>query len=173
MFERFTQQARVAVTNAVGEAERRGDRHVGNEHLLLAVIASHNPLTTPALDAFGVDVERARTTLDAGDVEALAAVGVDVAALPAPEPDDGGRRSFWPFRGPGSHKPFTSGAKQTLEATLRETLRLGDRHIGVEHLLLALATRTAPDPARHLLTAMFVDPAALRREIERRHKDAA
>ena len=172
MFERFTPQARVAVTNAVGEAERRGDRHVGTEHLLLAVIASHNPLTTPALDAFGVDVERARSTLDAGDVEALAAVGVDVAALPAPEPE-GGRRSFWPFRGPGSHKPFTGGAKQTLEATLRETLRLGDRHIGVEHLLLALAARTAPDPAHHLLTAMSVDPAALHREIERRHKHAA
>lgn len=173
MFERFTQDARAVVINAVGEAERRGDRHVGSEHLLLAVIASANPLVTPALDTFGIDPQRARAALDASDLAALAAVGVDVAALPAPAPDDGGRRSFGRLRGPGSHKPFTGGAKQTLEATLREALRLGDRHIGIEHMLLALAARTAPDPAHHLLTAMSVDPAALRTEVERRLQNAA
>lgn len=178
MFERFTPDARAVVMNAIGEAERRGDRHVGSEHLLLGVIASANPLTSAALDVFGIDLQRARRTLDAGDIEALAAVGVDVAELPAaeppaPEPDDGWRRSFWRFRRPGAHKPFTGGAKQTLEMTLREALRAGDRHIGTEHMLLALSARKIPDPAHHLLRAMSVDPDALRREVERRLQNAA
>jgi ATP-dependent Clp protease ATP-binding subunit ClpA len=111
--------------------------------------------------------------LDAGEIEALAAVGIDVAELPAPVQDDSWRRSFGRFRKPGGHKPFTGGAKQTLQTSLREAIRLGDRHIGTEHLLLALSTRTAPDPAHHLLTAMSVDHTALRAEVERRRRDAA
>lgn len=173
MFERFTQDARAVVTNAVDEAERRGDRHVGTEHLLLAVAASADPLTSTALDAFGIDLQGARRTLDASDIEALAAVGIDVAELPAPGPGHSWRRSFGRFRKPGGHKPFTGGAKQTLQTSLREAIRLGDRHIGAEHMLLALSTRPAPDHAHHLLTAMSVDPAALRAEVERQRRHAA
>jgi ATP-dependent Clp protease ATP-binding subunit ClpA len=172
MFERFTQDARAVVTNAIGEAERRGDRHVGSEHLLLGVIASANPLTSAALEAFGVRLQDARSTLDAGDVDALAAIGVQVAQVPAPAPDDSSRRSFWRF-GRGAHKPFTGGAKKTLEETLRQAIRLGDRQIGTEHLLLALAAKTSPDPAHQLLRAMSVDPAALRTDVERRLQSAA
>lgn len=173
MFERFTSDARASVMNAIGEAERRGDRRVGTEHLLLAVIASPNPLTSAAVEAFGIDLQRSRRALDTGDVEALAAVGVDAAGLQAPTADDTWRRSLGRFRRSVAHKPFTGGAKQTLEAALREALRLGDRHIGNEHLLLALSTRTAPDPAHQLLTALSVDSTALHTDLERRRESAA
>jgi len=172
MFERFTPQARAAVTGAVGEAERRRDRHVGTEHLLLSVFATDDPLVRAALDAAGVDGQRAREVMDAGDLDALAAVGVDVRTLPAPEPDPPRRLFVRRRRSPG-HLPFTGGAKRALEATLRQALRRGDRHIGTEHLVLTLTECSPRDPAQHLLTALDVDVPALRADLERRLSDAA
>ncbi|MFC7618112.1 Clp protease N-terminal domain-containing protein [Actinokineospora soli] len=39
-----------------------------------------------------------------------------------------------------SHTPFTREAKKVLEQALREALDLRDKHIGDEHVLLALLT---------------------------------
>jgi ATP-dependent Clp protease ATP-binding subunit ClpA len=172
MFERFTREARAVVTGAVGEAERRRDRHVGTEHLLLGIIASDDPVIHAVIDAAGVDLERARQVLEAGDREALAAVGVDVRTMPAPEPDLPERRTFG-FRNPSGHRPFTGGAKHALESTLREALQRNDRRIGTEHILLALTASSARDPAHQLLTALGVDVAALRADLERRLANAA
>jgi ATP-dependent Clp protease ATP-binding subunit ClpA len=173
MFERFTRDARAVVSDAVGEAQRRRDRHVGTEHLLLGVIASANPVTAPVLDAAGIDLQQARQALDAGDIAALAAVGVDVRAMQASAPDPDWRRSFGRRRRSPGHLPFTGGAKQTLEQALRHAVRRSDRHIGTEHMLLALTDRPAPDAAHHLLAALDVDVVALRAALERRLQDAA
>jgi ATP-dependent Clp protease ATP-binding subunit ClpA len=173
MFERFSHEARAVVIGAVGEAERRRDRHVGTEHLLLGVIASEDPLTHAVIDAAGLDLQRARQALDTGDLDALAAIGVDVRTMPTQEPDPPARRTFGRFRRPSGHLPFTGGAKQTLESTLRHALGRGDRHIGIEHILLALTDGSARDPAHQLLTALDIDVAALRADLERRLSDAA
>jgi ATP-dependent Clp protease ATP-binding subunit ClpA len=173
MFERFTHDARAVVTNALDEAWRRRDRHVGTEHLLLAVIASTNPFITATLEAAGITLQRARQALDAEDNDALAAVGVDVRTMPAPVPDPAWRHSFARFRRSAGHLPFTGGAKQTLEQTLRHAVRRNDRRIGTEHILLALTDRSAPDAAHHLLTTLHVDLAALRADLEHRLRDAA
>lgn len=172
MFERFTHDARATVMGAVGEAERRGDRHVGTEHLLLGAIASAHPIVSAALADAGVDLLRTRSALDACDVAALAAVGVEVRAMPAAA-DLPARRSYGRVRRSGGHRPFTGGAKQVLEAALREALQRGDRHIGSEHILLGLAARPAPDPAHELLNALEVDSAALYADLQRRFRDAA
>jgi ATP-dependent Clp protease ATP-binding subunit ClpA len=173
MFERFTHEARAVVTNALDEAWRRRDRHVGTEHLLLGVIASTNPVITAVLEAAGITLQRARQALDAGDNDALAAVGVDVRTMPTPVPDPPWRRSFARFGRSAGHLPFTGGAKRTLEETLRHAVRRNDRRIGTEHILLALTDRSAPDAAHHLLTALHVDVVALRADLERRLRDAA
>jgi ATP-dependent Clp protease ATP-binding subunit ClpA len=173
MFERFTHDARAVVTNALDEARRRRDRHVGTEHLLLGVSASTSPVITAVLEAAGITLQRARQALDAGDNDALAAIGVDVRAMPAPAPDPTGRHSFARFRRSAGHLPFTGGAKQTLEETLRHAVRRNDRRIGTEHILLALTDRSAPDAAHHLLTALNVDGVALRADLERRLRNAA
>ncbi len=54
------------------------------------------------------------------------------------------------------HVPFTSDAKDLMVATLTESLRLGHRHIGPEHLLLALLSLDAGD-ASDLLDATNAD----------------
>jgi len=175
MFERFTRDARAVVSAALAEARERGDRHVGTEHLLLGVLASPDPLVRDVTQAAGVDLVRARRALHDADADALTAIGIDVDVLPpppwapAPTPTARWRR---PRRRP-SHRPFTGGAKQTLEAALREAVALRHSWIGTEHLLLALTARTRPDPAAQLLAALDVDAPALRAAVERRLATAA
>src|SRR5207247_6296253 len=116
MFNRFARATREAVSSAVGEAARRGDRRVGTEHLLLGLLAAP---TAPAVAALGDDIASARRTLDEMDREALALVGVDeppVATSAAASP-----------RRPGGRLPFTAGAKAALQRTLEEAVVRKDR----------------------------------------------
>lgn len=166
MFERFTRDARSVVMAALGEAERRGDRHVGTEHLLLGLIASPDAVASTVVTDHDLDLHRARRTLSEADEAALAAVGVDVDGLPRPDRPIPRRGRRMP------RSPFTDGAKQTLEAALREALGHSHRHIGPEHVLLALCARTSPDPGVALLTALGASPTAVRASVEQ-HLDAA
>jgi len=175
MFERFTTDARAVVTSAIAEAEQRGDRHIGTDHLLLGVLASPSAVTSAAVRDAGLDLAGARRAVLDADADALAAIGIDTDVLPPPgprppeHPATPSLRSRWRRQ----HRPFTGGAKHTLEGALREALQLKHRWIGTEHLLLALAARTGPDPAARLLDALGVDRAALRADIERRLAAAA
>ena len=75
--------------DARDEALRRGDRTIGTEHLLLALLVDPD---SPAARAVGRDLDTARRALDLLDSEALAAIGLapGVAAGPvAPRPRSG------------------------------------------------------------------------------------
>lgn len=78
------------------------------------------------------------------------------------------------LRGPArpGHRPFGPAAKKALELSLREALRLGDRHIGTEHLLLGLL-RTGDCVAVGMLDALDVVPAGLRRAVEEGRRRSA
>jgi len=65
------------------EARRRGDRKVGTEHLILALL--REPVLAQAL---GCDLQTARDALDAMDHDALAAVGIGAAFNAPPIPID-------------------------------------------------------------------------------------
>ena len=52
-----------------------------------------------------------------------------------------------------------------LEQSLREAVERGDRHLGLEHLLLALLARPEGGATR-TLEELEVSPARLRRELE-------
>lgn len=93
MYERFTSDARSVVVGATEHARRLGHRHVGGEHLLLAVLEACQPASA-VLAAHGVTSERveeeiirrigtgAGAGLFAGvDADALAAVGIDLDAV--------------------------------------------------------------------------------------------
>jgi len=146
MFERFTESAREVVVRAQEEARTLGHEYIGTEHLLLGAAASDGA-TGRVLSAHGATPEALRaairdvigvgeTTLDG---EALATLGIDldeirrrVEASFGPGALDRGRPSR------GGHMPLTPESKKALELALREAVRLGDRHIGEEHLLLGL-----------------------------------
>ncbi len=174
MFERFTQDARDVVVGAQAQARRLRHGYVGCEHLLLAVVSADTP-ASEALRRLGFtpgSVEQALVGLvgtpgGALDRAALAAIGIDLdlvqQKVEAVFGSDAlartprrrrrlGRGSCPPGTG---HLPFTPRAKRCLENSLREALARSDRHIGVEHLSLALASM--PDGVvPQILTAVGV-----------------
>jgi ATP-dependent Clp protease ATP-binding subunit ClpA len=113
MFERFTDRARRAIVLAQDEARALGHAQIRPEHLGLGLVQSDG-VSGQVLREFGVTYEGTRERI--------------VAVTPAGEaPAVAGERL-----------PFTPEAKQVLEKSLREALRLGHKYIGTEHLLLGL-----------------------------------
>ncbi|MFF5874876.1 Clp protease N-terminal domain-containing protein [Streptomyces californicus] len=177
MFERFTRDARATVKGAVVRAESAGADAVTEEHLLLALLDQEGGRASFALAALGLRDRRAsldaaftearrRGGLTRADTDALAGLGVDVGAIVSRvegahgegvlATGRGGRR-WWR----SGHRPFTPGAKAVLENALRVALGRGDRFIGGEHLLLALAAK--PGVVADVLTEHGATYGAVRR----------
>lgn len=134
MFERFTERARHAFVAANDEARTRGYEGLGTEHLLLGLLHDPDSDAGRALQSLGVTLERACEQLDAtGRVTAR---------------DD-------------RIVEFTPRAKDVLEHSLREALRLDAVRIGTGHLVLGLLDTPESRGAR-MLTALHVDAAVAR-----------
>ncbi|AMB57918.1 Clp protease N-terminal domain-containing protein [Microterricola viridarii] len=150
MFERFSRSARAAVEDAVYEAVRRGDRRVGTDHLLLALLADEE-----LAKLVGVDAAAAQDAVDRLDRSALAAVGVSL-----------GEFQHTPVARSARHSAsMSAGAKSVLRRSLAAAVSETARAITSRHLLLALLERDAPDPAAALLAALPVDRATLRERV--------
>ncbi|GGY46807.1 Clp protease N-terminal domain-containing protein [Streptomyces djakartensis] len=157
MFERFTKDARDVVKGAFEYVEGSGrGRCVEPEHLLLALLDREGGRGSFALSALGVGGRREsvrhalrearrRAGLSQADTDALAGLGIDVAEVVARVEEVHGVGAMAGDRhdkGWRSGRPsFGRGAKDVLERSLRVALAQRDRHIGDEHILLALAAR--------------------------------
>jgi ATP-dependent Clp protease ATP-binding subunit ClpA len=190
MFERFSTQAREVVMGAQQEARALGHRHIGTEHLLLALLVPHRGGAAEILASAGLDHERARARitrligspgLSDGDAAALRSIGIDLDAIRAKleqafgpgaldaEPQCQPRGLF--RRRPATPEPamghirFSAGAKKVLELSLREALRLKHKYIGTEHLLLGLI-REGDGLAAKIMVDTGIDLTDLRRRTE-------
>jgi ATP-dependent Clp protease ATP-binding subunit ClpA len=157
MFDRLIAKSPFAkvVTAALEEARRRGNRRLGTEHLLLGLL--HDPGSLPAR-ALGVDLESARAALDALDEAALDAIGIEVGNL---------QRSDL---APRKHPPLTlsattSSARAALDQSIKATT-MKTRHVGPDHLLLALLACERPDPVVELMAELNIDRSAVRSRID-------
>src|SRR4051812_48602354 len=122
------------------EAKRRGDRRVGTDHLVLALLRDPE---SPAARALGVKLLSARAALEDLDRRALAALGI--AATPV-----------GPVL-PGREKDrlrLTPAAREVLTGLGRMT---GGKRLRLEHVLLALLNKQQPDPGAELFVALGVD----------------
>jgi ATP-dependent Clp protease ATP-binding subunit ClpC len=135
MFERFTDQARRVVVLAQEEARLLGHRHIGTEHLLLALLRPDISATERILGAAGVTLPAARAKVE------------DLVGRGTAEP--------------AGHIPFTAHAKKALERSLREALQLQHDYIGAAHILLALLN-AEQNTARRILEAFGADRERLR-----------
>lgn len=156
MFERFTKDARAVVEGAVEHAEGAGAQTVAAEHVLLALLDREASRAAFALAALGLDERkdsvrqalndaRRRAGLSRAESDALAGLGIDVSEIVSRVEEahgvgamSGDRRDkgWWTGR-----RTFSRGAKDTLERALRTAVAHRDRHIGDEHILLALTVR--------------------------------
>jgi ATP-dependent Clp protease ATP-binding subunit ClpA len=184
MFERFTEGAREVVTGAVVHAESGDADVVTDEHLLLAVFDRRGTRASFAFAALGL-ADRRESVADAlrdarrrgglskADEEALADIGIDVGEIVAKVEEAHGEGAMRAGQGgPGvatklkrlwwtGHRPFTPEAKATLVRSLRISQGRGDRHIGDEHILLALTAR--PGVASEILADHGATYAAVER----------
>ncbi|EGX61454.1 hypothetical protein SZN_02847 [Streptomyces zinciresistens K42] len=156
MFERFTKDARAVVTGAVEHAEKGGARTIDPEHLLLSLIDREDGRASSALAALAdrrrldsvrealVEARR-HAGLSQSETEALAGLGIDVAEVVARVEETHGVGAMSGDRAPkgrrSGHRPLDQGTKDVLERSLRIAVARKDRHIGDEHILLALTAR--------------------------------
>jgi ATP-dependent Clp protease ATP-binding subunit ClpA len=153
MFERFTKDARAVVLGAVEHAERMGAETVEEQHMLLALLDREGSRASFALASLGPDRQKESVTetlaearrrggLSRADADALSGLGIDVAEIVSRVEQAHGvgalggdkkDKRWW-----SGHRTFTRGAKDTLEKSLRIAVGRRDRHIGDEHILLAL-----------------------------------
>jgi hypothetical protein len=146
-----TAEARAAVRIAREEALAAGSKVVGTEHLLLGVLHADGSRGVRILEGAGVNVDSARACLQptlAEEDRAIAVTATDTAAAAAAT----------------GVSPL---ARACLEQSLRETVRRGDRHLGVEHLLLALVGRADGGAAR-TLERLGTSAETIRRLLEAR-----
>lgn len=172
MFDQFTELAKRAVVASQDAALSLGHDFIGTEHILLGLVQTAGT-AGEVLREHGVDLAQARQEvvrlLEESGVsaagsqaakDALASIGIDVAEIQ--------RRADDTF-GPGAfHFPrpaYTPHAKKALELTLREATALGQQQrIDTEHILLGLVAE-GEGLALAVLTALDVDPAALRTSV--------
>ncbi|QKV95050.1 peptidase [Streptomyces sp. NA02950] len=191
MFEKFTGSAREVVHGAVHHARETGSAKVGEPELLLALLDRTGSPAATVLAGLGAHGRRAsierslaevrrRGGISDADAEALAGLGIDVeeivarveeahgagalAAPRSPGPRSGGLRRG----GRGGRRPFAPEARSVLERSLRIALGRGDRHIGDEHLLLALLAR--PGVAANVLADHDVTYVRVERALDARPK---
>ncbi|TQK51930.1 ClpA/ClpB-like protein [Streptomyces sp. SLBN-118] len=156
MFERFTKDAREVVTGSVDHSERAGADSVTEEHLLLAMLDQEGTRTAFAFACLGIadrrgSVENAladarrRGGLSRADETALAGLGIDVDEIISKIEETHGAGALQVARRPkrrwSGHRAFSPSAKDLLVKSLRIAVGRGDRHVGGEHLLLALTAR--------------------------------
>jgi ATP-dependent Clp protease ATP-binding subunit ClpA len=158
MFERFAKTTRAAVENARIEAERRGDRRIGSDHLLIGLLQDDE---TARL--VGVTATAAREAVDQLDRAALTAIGLDVGDSETSGRAGPGAATPTDRRTPGKRvTAISTGAKGVIERSLANAATGKARAVTSEHMLLALLERRPPDPAAALLAALPVDVPALR-----------
>ena len=131
--------------DARNEAIRRGDRTIGTEHLVLALLIDP---ASPAATALGCDLDSARRALDALDSQALAAIGVPPGITAGPVA----------VRATGRLR-LTPAAKAVITG-IRDARK--DREAGLGIVLDALLDLLRPDPAAELLAVLGVDASVAR-----------
>ncbi|WP_405777244.1 Clp protease N-terminal domain-containing protein [Streptomyces sp. NBC_00859] len=154
MFERFTQGARDVVSGAVGYAGGAGEPRITEEHLLMALLDARGTKASFVLASLGATGWRERLAaalaearrrggMSQADAVALAGLGIDVDEIVDRIEEVHGRGALAAERSGVRtvRRPLTPGAKDTLRIALRTAATRRERHLGDEHLLLALIER--------------------------------
>jgi len=137
MLERLTAEAREVLRIAHEEAHLMRHGHIGTEHMLVG-LANGEEDAAVLLHRHGLTAERARA-----EVVQMVGMGDHQA---------------------GGQLPFTPAAKDALEQTVGEAMRLGHEQAEPAHLLLAILRQ--PDAlARRLLLGAGAAPRDVRAEL--------
>ncbi len=140
------------------EARRRGDRRVGTDHLVLAL------LEEPSVEAvLSVRLQDARDALDALDREALDALGMDPGIDASPLPMHAVPKRPTVRAVIEDRLRMTPAAKRVLQEA-GKPMRRG-KHITAQHVLVRILDLDPPDPAAVLVAALGVNAPEVRHRL--------
>jgi ATP-dependent Clp protease ATP-binding subunit ClpC len=139
-FDRFTDRARQALTDAQAAAARFDQNYIGPQHILLGVIGVDGDAGAKVLVNLGVELPKVRTAveflIDAGQRPVVGEVGL------------------------------TPAAERVIELAIDEARRIQHRYLGTEHLLLGIL-RQGDSVAASVLESLGVNLGDARREVLR------
>jgi hypothetical protein len=181
----LTPRAKKLIELAVDEARRLNHRHIGTEHLLMALTRIEEGLAFEVLSQFGIDHNRA-----------VAQVIATITSGRNPGPATGTGSYFGPGigmppwirarweqhrqqqRGESGQRPpnqqpttpidfnlFTERARRVLTLAQEEAQRFNHNYIGTEHLLLGLVREDEGIAAR-VLRSFWIDLGGVREAVE-------
>lgn len=113
MLERMNKEARRALKAAKQEAEALKQAYIGTEHLLLGLLDEEDGVVIEILSNLDIEASELRETV-------LEMSPEDTAV-------------------PRDNMPMTPRAREAIEGSLREALKLGHLYIGPEHIFMSLA----------------------------------
>ncbi len=129
MFERFTEQAILAIMRAQEESRRLGHNFVGTEMVLLGLL-DVGGLAQQVLKSQGIDRACARV-----EVEKIIGRGSGFVAVEI---------------------PFTPRAKRVIELSWTSAKEFGHDYIGTEHILLGILSEAKQSPPENPGIALMV-----------------
>ncbi len=148
MFDRFTDLARLVVSQAVRAAEHRGSTAIEPEHLLFAILELDHGVAITALSNAGFGVFGAvRQLMD----------WMPQSATPSKDLEP------------------SASLREVLAAADRVSTEMGHTYVGTEHLLVALLSVSPAGSVSNLLLRQHLglDPAQIRADIESMLADPA
>ena len=155
MFTRFTDRSRTSVEAAFDEARMLGHDSLGDEDLLLGILRADEGRAAEALSSLGVTLEDAREASEGMLSDALSSIGISLAGVRTEAGE------AFDMRIPDNRRiPFSPLAKKALVGARKEMRRLGDDHLGTEHVLLGILAN-ADGMAVRMLARMGVAPETL------------
>ena len=155
MFTRFTDRSRRPVEVAFEEARMLGHDSLGDEDLLLGILRADEGMAAEALSSLGVTLEDARDESERMLSDALSSIGISLEDIRR-EVGDAFDVSL-----PDDRKiSYSPRAKNALVGARKEMRRLGDGHLGAEHVLLGILGNEDGTAVR-MLNRMGVSPETL------------
>ena len=155
MFARFTDKSRTSVEAAFEEARILGHDALGDEDLLLGILRTGEGIAAEALSSLGVTLEDARDECEGMLSDALSSIGISLEDIRREAGD------AFDMRLPDDRKiPYSPRAKHALVRARKEMRRLGDNHLGTEHVLLGILGNEDGTAVR-MLGRLGISPEAL------------
>jgi ATP-dependent Clp protease ATP-binding subunit ClpC len=143
------------VEAAFDEARMLGHDSLGDEDLLLGILRADEGIAAEALSSLGVTLDDARDECEEMLSDTLSSIGISLEVI---------RREAGEAFGmslPDDRKiPYSPRAKNVLVRARKEMRRLGDNHLGTEHVLLGILGNEDGAAVR-MLERLGVSPEAL------------
>ncbi len=167
IFKRPTDRSRACVEAAFEEARLLGHDSLGGEDLLLGILRADADVGAEALRSMGVTLEVARQESEEMLSDALASIGISLEEVRGEAGD-----AFDMSIPAGRKIPYSPTAKNALVRARKEMKRLGDDHLGTEHVLLGILDNRTGTAVR-MLARLGVAPEALEDRLRELRGEAA